>query len=95
MYANDFLLLKEKKKAFPNLPPSQYTYLQNVISRFYISNINPLAIYVSVVSVVAARAQTLKNEEKMDGEKKLIFRNSDILGIRDTQTEVYLTITVH
>lgn len=59
-----FASLNKKKKNLPqNLKPplSQYTYLQNVISRFYVSNINPLAIYVSIVSVVAARAQTLKN----------------------------------
>lgn len=59
---------KSKKKK-PEPPHSQYTYLQNVISRLYISNINPLAIYVSIVSVVAARAQTLKNEIKMSVKK--------------------------
>lgn len=51
---------EQKPQTTPN---SYYPYLQNVISRFYISNINPLAIYISVVSIVAAGAQSLKNED--------------------------------
>lgn len=64
-----FASLKNNKKTKP--PHSQYPYLQNVISRFYICNINPLAIYISIVSVIAARAQSLKNEVKMDVKKSL------------------------
>lgn len=62
---------KKTTKTNPKPPHSQHPYLQNVISRFYICNINPLAIYISIVSVVAARAQSLKNEVKMDVKKSL------------------------
>lgn len=65
-----FVSLKNNKRKHKP-PHSQYPYLQNVISRFYICNINPLAIYISIVSVVAARAQSLKNEVKVDVKKSL------------------------
>lgn len=37
-----------------------YADLQNVVSRFHICDINPLAIDVSIVSVVTARTQSLR-----------------------------------
>lgn len=52
---------KEGKKQNKTTCLSLSPYLQNVVSRFHICDINPLAIYVSIVSVITARTQSLKN----------------------------------
>lgn len=35
-------------------------YLENIVSRFDISDINPLAVYVCIIGIIAARTQALK-----------------------------------
>lgn len=46
-------------------PTNQPAYLEDIIPRLNVCDINPLAIYVSIVSVVTAWTQTLKENKNM------------------------------
>lgn len=47
-----------------------YSYLKYVVSRLHICDINPLAVYISVICIIATGAQTLTQKSKEVMQKR-------------------------